>query len=75
MKFLIYPKISLEICSPQLPLAGNPPTHTHTHATASHSVCMCVLSLYTLYLRGMLRHSGGGGGGENSLQLNNEKKR
>ena len=39
-------------------------------ASASHFVCICVLSLYTLYMSGMLRHEGKG---RDSLQLKNGK--
>ena len=34
------------------------------HDPASHFVCMYVLSLYTLYVNGMLKHRGGGVEGE-----------
>ena len=38
------------------------------------TVCVCVLlSLYTLYVSGMLRHGGAGWGGGDSLQLKNGK--
>ena len=37
-------------------------------ASASHFVCICVLSLYTLYVSGNLRHEEEGGDG---LQLKN----
>ena len=43
---------------------GSPP-----RGSASHFVCMCVLSLYILYMSGMLRH-----GEKDSLQLKNGKK-
>ena len=33
-----------------------------TRASASHFACMCVLSLYILYVSGMLRHGGGTAG-------------
>ena len=45
-------------------------------ASASHFVCMCVLSLYTLYVSGMLSHvrgRGEGGGGRKSTDEKREK--
>ena len=35
---------------------------TFARVSASHFVCMSVLSLYTLYVSGMLRNEGVGGG-------------
>ena len=46
-------------------------TFTFYRASASHFMCMYVLSLYILYVSGMLRH---GRGGEAYLQLKKKRK-
>ena len=47
-------------------------SRTPNRVSASHFVCICMLSLFILYVCGMLRH-GGRGGKIVSLQLRNGK--